>query len=112
MKKVVLSATLVCLSVFATMANNKSESSNSESKVAVKKMITGKVIDPVTNEAIAGATVSINGKKVFTDFEGNFQVENPKDKTAEMTVSMISYTSKTVVLTSEKSQEIVIGLKR
>jgi len=113
MKKIVLSTALVCMTLFTTaIAGNKSENSNAETKLATKKMITGKVIDPVTNEAIAGATVSINGKKVFTDFEGNFEVENPKNKSCEMTVSMISYSTKTVVLDVEKKQELVIDLKR
>lgn len=108
MKKLAISLVLVLAMVSTAFAAGNSETSANMNKT----IITGKVIDPTTNETLAGASVIVNGKKVFTDFDGKFEIENQKDNKYEVTVSMISYQTKTLVLSSQNNQQLIIDLKR
>jgi hypothetical protein len=55
--------------------------------------ISGKVIDLNSGEALAGVEVSIEGtsKKVHTDLDGNFKIENLQPGEYNVIASYISY---------------------
>ena len=89
MKKIL---TLVIASIiglqFSFAANDKA----TENPPATMNM-SGKVIDKVTGETLAGVMVEIDGtdKQVFSDFDGNFSFENLSTGEYTITVSLISY---------------------
>jgi len=97
MKKSLLTLSFLIAVVFVFAGNtgnpenkNKStETSSSNSTVS----ITGKVIDFTSGEALAGVEVAIEGseKKVHTDFDGNFKIENLKPGSYNLIASYISY---------------------
>lgn len=114
MKKLIL-ALMIVVSALSMRAENKAENSVESAKSTesvVKSMLTGKVTDPSTNEALAGATVIVNGKKTFTDLDGNFTVETVKGKDCEITVAMISYQTEKMVIKSQADQSLNVKLKR
>ena len=71
------------------MANKSTETVSANSTVS----ISGKVIDFTSGEALAGVEVAIEGssKKVHTDFDGNFKIENLKPGSYNLIASYISY---------------------
>lgn len=66
-----------------------------------KATITGKVIDQKTGESLAGALVEIKGtdKKVYTDLEGNYSINNIDPGIYSIEINFISYFSKTENIT-------------
>lgn len=82
---------------FATSNENaatKSKSTESTASApAASVSISGKVIDLNSGEALAGVEVTIEGsaKKVHTDLDGNFTIENLKPGAYNVIASYISY---------------------
>jgi hypothetical protein len=72
----------------------------------VNVTLQGTVFESGTSEPIPGATVYIEylNLKVFTDFDGNFSLENLQPGKYTLRVSFPSFTEKTL-----KSVEIVAG---
>ncbi|MBL0330695.1 MAG: carboxypeptidase-like regulatory domain-containing protein [Bacteroidetes bacterium] len=54
------------------------------------KLVSGKVIDKISGEEIAGAEIKIDGTIVYSDLNGNFSVNMNVAKT-EVVVSFVSY---------------------
>ena len=55
--------------------------------------VTGKVVDIVSGESLAGAEVRIEGSNLvtYTDLDGNFNFSNIKSGTYSIVVTFISY---------------------
>ena len=99
MKKALLTLFVVTVfaSAFATVSD-KSENKGKTTELSVSSAvtsvsITGKVIDLNSGEALAGVEVAIEGssKKVHTDFDGNFKIENLQPGAYNVIASFISY---------------------
>jgi len=97
MKKALLTLSFLAAVVFAFADNNgnsanKNKSNETTSANAVVS-ISGKVIDFTSGEALAGVEVAIEGstKKVRTDFDGNFKIDNIKPGSYNLIASYISY---------------------
>lgn len=60
-----------------------------------KNTISGIVIDMKTNEPLTGVEINISGidKKIYTDLDGYFLLEDLKDTTYSVIFTMISYNS-------------------
>lgn len=115
MKKLVFIFAAVMVCTLTIHAENNAENSATAIKTTQavsKRMLSGKVIDPVTNEALAGATITVGGKKVFTDLDGKFTIEEMKGKEYEVTVSMISYRTEKLVVNPQTDLTINVSLKR
>jgi len=119
MKKALLTLSFLAAVVFAIAGNtgnseNKSKSTETASANAVVS-ISGKVIDFTSGEALAGVEVAIEGstKKVHTDFDGNFKIENIKPGSYNVIASYISYNKSFIEkLNVEKStQQLRIKLQ-
>lgn len=56
-------------------------------------VLTGKVLDNITGETLAGVAVAIEGTElqVYTDLDGNFSINNIEPGTYNLILSMISY---------------------
>ena len=119
MKKALLTLSFLAAVVFAFAGNtdnsdNKNKSTETASAIT-ECSISGKVIDFTSGEALAGVEVTIEGstKKVHTDFDGNFKIENVKPGAYNLIASFISYNKSFIEkLDVEKSnQELNIKLQ-
>jgi len=97
MIKTLLTLSFLSAVVFAFADNNgnsanKNKSTETSSANAAVS-ISGKVIDFTSGEALAGVEVAIEGstKKVHTDFDGNFKIDNVKPGSYNLIASYISY---------------------
>jgi len=97
MKKTLLTLSFFVAVVFAFAGiNDNSENKNKSTETVSANStvsISGKVIDFTSGEALAGVEVAIEGssKKVHTDFDGNFKIENLKPGSYNLIASYISY---------------------
>ncbi|MFW6225911.1 MAG: carboxypeptidase-like regulatory domain-containing protein [bacterium] len=89
-KALILAAGIAFTSISTYADNNtkKDETSN-----ATTTCIKGKIIDVTTGEALPGVKVNLDDyqKKAYTDFDGNFIIENLKPGGYDIEVSYISY---------------------
>jgi hypothetical protein len=99
MKKI--ATLLICFAlVSSAFANNgNEEGKGTESSVSTTKL-SGKVLDNITGESLAGVKITINNSEdcVYTDFDGNFVITNVKPGKVKISASYISYKEKTEVL--------------
>ncbi len=111
-----LSILVIFLGVsFSTLAEEGSDK-NAVKETTANSTMTGKVLDTVTGEALAGVKVEIPGTKLstYTDFDGNFSFENIGPGTYNISTSLISYnktTFKEIDVTAGKNQALKINLK-
>ena len=54
-------------------------------------MISGSVTDKNNNETLAGATIEVGGKKVYSDLDGNFALPVSEQGVYNLKVELISY---------------------
>lgn len=92
MKKIFFSILFVTL-LGITFANNENEITNNPKAAVPTIELVGKVVDLQSGEALAGVEISIEGTdtKVYTDFDGNFKIENVKPGDYSLIASYISY---------------------
>ncbi len=83
-----------------------------ENKTGKVMKIAGQVIDQKTGETLAGVKVIIPGtnKAVYTDFDGEFQIECDITNQKELLFSLISYEGKNIQI--ENSVKLKISLER
>lgn len=113
MKKVIfLACGFIMLASLNVKANNNvapaakvefSEQSNS---------LKGIVADKATQETLAGAIISVNGQKVYTDLDGNFSISNLCDGKCQLKVSLISYKDQIVEIDTNKGHSLQIKLEQ
>ncbi len=94
MKKILLSLAVICLVVVAFAKNEGSKNADkSAENAAISTQLSGIVTDKVSNEALVGVEVEIEGlnQKVYTDFDGKFSFNNLKPGEYKIIASYISY---------------------
>ena len=74
------------------------------------KLVSGKVIDKVSGEEIAGAEIKIADKIVYTDLNGNFSANINVAKT-EVRVSFVSYNDTKVNIEPFSYNTLVVELE-
>lgn len=76
--------------------------------------IIGKVVDEATGEGIPLTTIAVAelGWGAVCDMNGDFKVDIPSNRNAELTVRSVGYESKTIEVTPETSEGLVIKLKK
>ncbi len=89
---------------------NRTENEN-ENEIAVYSL-KGTVYDPQGQEALSGASVTIEGKKYYTDFQGNFNIPQLRKGKYEVTVDFISYCSRQVEIDLNSDQEVHIDIRQ
>ena len=84
-----------------------------ESAVRMTK-VSGQVVDENTGDGILLATISVTGLGWGTvcDMKGYFKVEVPVNQPAELTVRSVGYETKTLVLESDVTGNLVVRLKK
>lgn len=72
------------------------------------KKVSGQVVDEITGETLAGVKVYIPGtdKVVYTDFDGEFNIECDLAKKEQISLSMISYNVITYSISDADKQKI------
>ncbi len=80
-------------SVFADGKDKKNKSTDSSTAIAATSVISGRVIDAETGEALTGVLVKISGtdREVFTDFDGEFVLRDIMPGDYDLVTKMISY---------------------
>ena len=91
------------------------ELKNFKEAVAVTVLM-GTVVDQSTGEALPGAQVKISGldQTVYTDLDGNFEVQGIKPGNYTVEVSLVSYSEnkiKDLVLSANKKSALKVELK-
>ncbi|MFP4556007.1 MAG: carboxypeptidase-like regulatory domain-containing protein [Bacteroidales bacterium] len=103
------------INLFANNANDdKNNEETAESSSASMGVISGRVIDSSTGEALSGATVSLEGtnKVAFTDFDGRFYFQEANLNSARISANFISYEKTTANISGNSTdEEITLKLK-
>lgn len=94
-----------------TAANDKTAESHATEFQVNSFRVNGNVRDFQAGEALAGVSVSINGQKVFTDFDGNFSADRVTGSTCEIKVALISYEPQVIVLPAKDVKDIKVSLR-
>ena len=73
--------------------------------------ISGKVVD--NTESLTGVKIMLDGKEmtVYTDFDGNFTIENVLAGEHTISLSLITYNSKEVTFNPSTSNKLEINLE-
>ncbi|MBK6680082.1 MAG: carboxypeptidase-like regulatory domain-containing protein [Ignavibacteriales bacterium] len=76
------------------------------------RMLTGKVIDSYTKEAVPAASVSVveTGKGMITDTTGEFMIMLPPDKFVHINISHLGYYDYTIEISDRKDTSISIAV--
>ncbi|MBP1676999.1 MAG: hypothetical protein H6Q20_1558, partial [Bacteroidetes bacterium] len=75
-------------------------------------VIKGIVSDKTTNENLAGAVITVNGQKVYSDLDGNFVINNVCEGQCTIKVNLISYEAQTLVIDTQKDKSVQIKLSQ
>lgn len=105
-----LTAMLSSVSAKETVSN---EAKPAEAPAAVQTLVLkGNVTDKQTNESLAGAIVTANGQKVYTDLDGNFRIDNVCNGKCTIKVSLISYEDQTIEVNTSDNAAVAIKLNQ
>ena len=91
--------------IIAIAGNNTNDKEKSSTQ-----LVSGKVIDKVSGEEIAGAQVKIAGKIIYSDLNGNFSAIISTTKT-EVVVTSISYNDSKINIAPFSYEQIVVELE-
>ncbi len=115
MKKVTLCICLILAIVMNVYAENEkdgnSEKENIENVTAAYSL-KGTVYDPVNKETVTGAIITVDGKKYYSDFSGNFSVSGLSKGKHIVSVDFISYQSQVLEIDLDNNRELAIEIKQ
>ena len=104
-KSIFIFVTFVLLSVFAFASTEK----DSEKSVETVQL-TVSVVDDKNKEALAGATIYVDGKKYYSNLDGDFFISDMKPGKYQIKVEFISYKPVVVEIDVNKNEKISINL--
>ena len=116
MKKFILLSIVSFLFVsFQLSAESKTKVETTKSNPTIvsdqNNSVKGMVIDKLTNETLAGAVITANGKKVYSDLDGNFTLSNLCEGKCQLKISLISYEDQTIDFEVNNSKNLKINLQ-
>lgn len=109
--------TIAILFTFIAALSAK-ETASPEAKAAVAseivstKKISGVLLDKATKENLAGAVITVNGQKVYSDLDGKFEISNINNAKLLIKVNMISYESSVVEIDPSNMSNLSIELSQ
>ena len=112
MKKVLF---ISLVSIMFSLSSSAKKNKIVETKVETidqTRIVKGFVFDKLTKETLAGAVITENGKKIYTDLDGNFALSNLCGDKCQLKVSLISYVDKTIEIDTDKLEPIQIQLQQ
>lgn len=97
--------------IIAFLASIFSYANNNEEKEPKIFSISGKVVD--NNESLTGVKVILDGKEsvVYTDFDGNFTINNVVEGEHTVSFSFVTYDNKVITFNPNNNSNLVIELK-
>lgn len=106
---------LISVSAFAFTDNNsekKSKEATSVDRVENVKalQLTGLVVDGKNKETLAGAAIIVDGKKYYSDLDGQFTISDVNPGKYELTVELISYEPYIMEIDLTKDQTLSVSL--
>ncbi len=117
MKSVLLLAAslLISASTYANSDSNETKKANNSPSVTRIEtgnalQIKGLVVDQKNKETLAGAKVVVDGKKYYSDLDGNFTIAGVKPGKYDLTVEMISYEPVTLELDLTVNRSVSVSL--
>lgn len=113
MKKLMFIA-VVSLFLVNLSASAKANAATEVKVEAVDQLNTlkGIVSDKLTKETLAGAIITANGQKVYTDLDGNFSISNLCGGKCQLKISLISYKEQTVEIDTNNLQSLQVKLEQ
>jgi hypothetical protein len=102
---------IMCFSLHVSAKENQNMETKTET-IDQTHVLKGFVFDKSTNESLAGAIITANGQKVYSDLDGNFEVTNLCGAKCQIKVSLISYIDETVEIDTNNLASIQIKLKQ
>jgi len=113
MKNIILSIVFVAFLGIAYADNEGTTSNSSESAPVEMVSLSGTVIDFASGEALTGVEVTVEGTdiKVYTDFDGNFEIDNVKPGNYNIIASYISYEKSLIENFTANSQNNEVDIK-
>ena len=81
------------------------------SEVVSSDRLNGIIFDKDTKESLAGAVITLNGQKIYSDLDGKFNLDNVSGK-VQLKVSLISYEEKTIEFDSSNNSTLKIELNQ
>jgi hypothetical protein len=116
MKKLI-STILMAVLILPVFADGDNKEAKNLKEATEATVLTGTVVDQSTGEALPGAQVKISGieQAVYTDLDGNFEVQSIKAGTYAVEISLISYEEnkiKNLVLSYDKKSALKVELRR
>ena len=112
MKKVLF---ISLVSIMFSLSSSAKKNQIVETKIETidqTRIVKGFVFDKLTKETLAGAVITANGKKIYTDLDGNFAFSNLCGDKCQLKVSLISYVDKTIEIDTNKLEPIQIQLQQ
>lgn len=94
MKKILLTLFVASLTFVSFAKSDESKNNTETTKMSsVTTQLTGVVTDKLSNEALVGVEVKLEGtnKKAYTDFDGKFSFKNLSPGNYSLVASYISY---------------------
>ena len=112
MKKVVFLSIIALMVSSINLSASPTPEPKPETQVQTSKVIHGMVFDNLTNETLAGAVITANNQKVYTDLDGNFSISNLCEGKCQLKISLISYKDQIIELDLHNSQTVQIKLQQ
>lgn len=97
MKSTLILLTAILFTVSSAFAGSENKDSKSKAEPAVTCSISGKILDHLSGESLAGVKIMISGTDLvtYTDLDGNFSCEGLVPGSYNIQTSYISYESTT-----------------
>ncbi|MFZ4725969.1 MAG: carboxypeptidase-like regulatory domain-containing protein [Paludibacter sp.] len=111
MKKILFYSVIALLSI----SLNATSAPKPEPKIEIQNQTTslrGMVSDNLTNETLAGAVITANGQKIYSDLDGNFTISNLCSAKCQIKISLISYEDQNVEIDLQNTKTLQIKLQQ
>lgn len=79
---------------------------------STSNVLHGFVCDKLTQETLAGAVITANGQKIYSDLDGNFELSNLCGEKCQIKVSSISYVDQTIEIDTRSTKQIQVKLQQ
>ena len=115
MKKIICTLLISLCFVFAFAGNHNNESKSNETSTVnnIEHVnLSGTIVDLVNGETLAGVTILVDGKKYYSDLDGNFNIPLLNPGKYSFLVELISYNNTKMEVEVQKNTNLKIQLAR
>lgn len=115
-KGIVFTLMLVLFTVNAFAKSNNAEAAKEAETVNMELpksqvcAISGTILDVENNETLAGATITINGKKYYSNLDGQFNIPALNQGKHRLSVELISYNVSEIEVDVQYNRNITVRL--